>query len=324
MIWVLFGVMLLAAALVVAWPIYRRERRLSAGLVAGVAIVLVLSAGLYGTLGVPVTPDMAATIDEMLRSLEERLAEDPTNVAGWQMLGRSQMQLGNWDEAVAAFERAAELEERRNPQTLADLGEALLNADPASVTGRAGQLFESALALAPANQKALFYGGIAALERGDAALAADRWEALLAQGAPPEVEAILRERVAAWRGTPGAAEEAAVVQVGVALSAAADEAVGPDATVYIIARDPARPSPPVAAVRRKAAELPLTVALRDADSMLPGRPLSSFERLEIVARASVSGEPTEQRGDWFGLQTVSRDPATGAAAVDIVIGQQVN
>jgi cytochrome c-type biogenesis protein CcmH len=323
MIWVLFGAMLLAAALFVAWPMYRRERRLSAGLAFGVAIVLFLSAGLYARLGVPVPPEAPGSIDDMLASLERRLADEPGNIAGWKLLGRSHGHLGNWNEAVRAYERAAELESRSNPATLADLGEALLNAEPESISGRAGQLFESALALAPANPKALFYGGIAALERGDAALAADRWEALLAQGAPPEVEAILRERVAAWRAAAGGPAQAGpVVEVEVALSPDAAAAVAPDTTVYIIARDPAQPSPPIAAVRRRASELPATVPLGDGDSMIPGRVLSAYHRLEIVARASLSGEPAEQPGDWYGRETVSRE-ASGTAAVEVVIGQRV-
>lgn len=324
MIWVLFGVMLLAAALFVAWPLWRHERRVSPGLAGAVAVVLLLSAGVYAYLGTPVPPPASrASIDDMMASLERRLAEEPENVEGWKLLARSHMQLRNYDDAIRAYERAVELESASNPQTLADLGEAVLNDKPESITGRAGELFENALALAPANPKALFYGGIVAVERGDSALAADRWEALLAQSPPPEVEAILRERVAIWRGeTPdaSAAPPAPVVQVDVALSPDADAAVDPDATVYIFARDPGQPSPPIAVVRRKASELPLRVALGDADSMIPGRLLSSFERLEIVARASVSGEPVEQSGDWYGQQTI----ATGAVAdVAILIERKV-
>lgn len=323
MIWVAFGAMLVVAILCVAWPMYRRDRRISPGLVAGVAAVVLLSGGLYSLLGVPVPPDPPASLAEMLASLEARLAREPENLDGWKMLGRSQMQLGNYAEAARAYERAVELESRSNPQTLADLGEAVLNAAPESIGGRAGQLFEGALALAPANPKALFYGGIVALQRGDQALAADRWEALLAQGPPPEIETILRERIAAWRGENAGAETAPVVEVQVALSADAVAALAPDTTVYIIARDPARPTPPIAAVRRKASELPLKVALGDADSMFPARPLSSFEQLEIVARASPSGEPAARAGDWYGQQTVSRADGGSAAAVEVVIGQRV-
>ncbi|HEX2140493.1 MAG TPA: hypothetical protein VHG33_12360, partial [Woeseiaceae bacterium] len=192
----------------------------------------------------------------------------------------------------------------------------LLNSDSDSITGRAGELFENSLALAPDNPKALFYGGIAAVSRGNTSLAADRWEALLAQSPPPEVQAILRDRIAVWRdesgGTAVAADtgsDEAVIRVELSMSEDARQAVSPDATVYVIARDPAQPSPPIAAVRRKAAELPLTLTLGDADSMLPGRRLSSFDRVEIVARASLSGQPLEQPGDWYGRQTIAAGDA---------------
>jgi cytochrome c-type biogenesis protein CcmH len=316
MIWFLFGVMLLAAALCVAWPLYRHERRLlSPGLAAGVGTVLLLSAVLYSRIGTPVPP-AAPDVGEMIASLEGRLANEPDNLEGWKMLGRSHMQLENFAEAVRAYARAVELESGTNAQTLADLGEALLNSDSDSITGRAGELFENAVAVGPDNPKALFFGGIAAVARGDADLAADRWEALLAQSPPPEVQAILRERIAAWRGQgsgnavpASAATGEAVVRVAVSMSEDARQAIGPDATVYIIARDPAQPSPPIAAVRRKAGELPLSVALGDADSMIPGRLLSSFDRLEIVARASLSGQPLEQAGDWYGRQTIAAGDA---------------
>jgi cytochrome c-type biogenesis protein CcmH len=327
MIWLLFGLMLLAAALFVAWPLYRRERRLSASLVAGVGTVMVLSAGVYSFTGTPVEPP-APSVDAMMSSLEQRLAEQPDDLDGWKMLGRSAIHLEDWPKAVTAFERAVELESATNAQTLADLGEAMLNNDWNTITGRAGDLFENAIVISPTNHKALFYAGVAAVERGNLELGAERWEALLAQSPPPEVQAILRERIAVWRGeepaaTPAVATGEAVIEVDLSLSADASEAVGPDATVYIIARDPAQPSPPVAAVRRKASELPLTVTLGDGDSMIPGRLLSSFRQLEIVARASISGEPLARAGDWYGQETI--DPGAGgiADAVRIHIEQRV-
>ena len=320
MIWFLFGVMLLAAALCIAWPLYRHDRRLSPGLAAGVGTVLVVSAAVYSLVGTPVPPE-TPDVGEMLASLEARLAEQPDDVDGWKMLGRSYMHLENYPGAVRAFTRAVELEGSANAQTLASLGEALLGTDREALTGNAGRLFENALAISPNDQRALFYAGMAAAARGDTPLAADRWEALLAQSPPPEVRAILEERVAAWRGTgmeAGGSPGSPVVQVDVSLSDDARAAIGPDATVFIIARDPAQPSPPIAAVRRKVSELPVTVSLGDADSMIPGRLLSSFDNLEIVARASLSGQPLAQSGDWYGRQTIA-----GGGTVQIRIEQKV-
>jgi cytochrome c-type biogenesis protein CcmH len=266
----------------------------------------------------------------MMASLEQRLAEQPDDLDGWKMLGRSYLQLQKFPQAIAAFERAVELEASSNPDTLADLGEAVLSNDDTAITGRAGDLFEQAVAVGPANPKALFYGGIAASARGDRALAAERWEALLALSPPPEIRTILEQRVAAWRGVeppragegekPQAEVTQPVVAVDVSLGADAAREIGPDATVFIIARDPAQPSPPIAALRRKASELPLRVALGDVDAMMPGRLLSAYDTLEIVARASVSGEPLEQAGDWYGERTIS---TADTRAINIVIEQKV-
>jgi cytochrome c-type biogenesis protein CcmH len=67
-------------------------------------------------------------------------------------------------------------------------------------------------------------------------------------------------------------------------------------------------------------ELPTIVALDDGDAMLPGRQLSAFPRLEILARVSLSGEPTAQAGDWYGDRVVT---VADEQAFDIVIGRQV-
>jgi cytochrome c-type biogenesis protein CcmH len=325
-IWFLFGLMLLAAALVVTWPMYRKERRLSPGLIASVVIVLGVSALVYSGIGTPVPPPPIASVDEMVAALDRRLQENPDDVEGWKMLGRSYMQLENYPKAIAAFERAVAMENPASAQTLAALGEALLIEQGSAGSSRTVQLFESALAAEPTNPKALFYGGIVAIERGDRELAAKRWEALLALSPPPEIEDILRLRVAEWRGEdqPGTQRDGAatekVIAVNVSLGPGAASAVSSDATVFIIARDPAQPSPPIAATRRTVSELPALVSLSDADAMIPGRLLSGFERLEIVARVSMAGGPAAQPGDWYGEFVVSHP---GTEAVDIVIDRQL-
>ena len=104
------------------------------------------------------------------------------------------------------------------------------------------------------------------------------------------------------------------------LGGSALDAVAPGSTIFIIARDPAQPSPPIAAVRRRANELPSAITLTDADAMIPGRLLSGFDRLEIVARASTSGQPMAQSGDWFGAAELD----TGESrSLSIIIDQQV-
>ena len=83
---------------------------------------------------------------------------------------------------------------------------------------------------------------------------------------------------------------------------------------------PAQPRPPIAAVRRRVSELPTVVALSDSDAMIPGRLLSGFSEVEIVARVSMSGQPIAQTGDWYGEKIV-RPSETGE--ISIVIDREV-
>lgn len=316
MLFFVFGAMCLLAIGFAVRPLLNDAQRL--GLLTGAAIVFVaaLSAGLYaytGQPGVPSGPGQQPDVDDMIESLAARLERQPDDLAGWQMLGRSYMALGDFDGAVAAFERAADLESPQTAQTLVSLGAALAQRDGQRLSPRAIALFENALALEPDYPEALFWSGIGAANRGDTALAADRWERLLATNPSPEVAGILEQRIAVWRGErppPAAAppvevpvptddQGGAVVRASITLSDAARGALPADATVFLIARDPSQPSPPIAVTRRRLSELPAIVGLRDRDSMIPGRTLSGFEEFELVARVSLSGSPGEQPGDWF-------------------------
>ena len=123
---------------------------------------------------------------------------------------------------------------------------------------------------------------------------------------------------------PAAADETvpddAVVSARVALSEEAVAAINRDASVFIIARDPAAPSPPIAVTRRLLSELPAVVSLTDAQSMVEGRNLSAFAELEILARVSLSGGPAAASGDWFGSKLVR--PAENRS-ITLTINQQV-
>jgi len=322
--------MLLVAALVVAWPLIRQERRLTLRSALAIVIVIAVSAAMYSQTGQPGAETAVAetiSVDEMVDSLARRLETEQDDLKGWKMLARSYSQLKRYPQAIAAYERAVELEKYRDGQTLVDLGEAIMMNDNNAVRGWASQLFENALAIAPRNPKALFYGGIAAIERGEPLVAADRWETLLETSPPVEIEGILRQRIAEWRGleAPSSAPvneggTAVEITISVSLGEAAGAAVNSGAAVFIIARDPAKPGPPVAAARRLVSELPFAVTLTDADAMIPGRTLSNFATLEIVARVSASGQPIAQPGDWFGNQVID----TGTTRdLDIVIEHQV-
>ncbi|MEM7501064.1 MAG: tetratricopeptide repeat protein [Pseudomonadota bacterium] len=326
MLWAIFGVMAAGALAAIVWPLYRSEQRVTARAAVVGLCVLVVSGALYQRIGQPNASTVAAEspdVDEMVASLSARLEREPNDIAGWKMLGRSYSVMRRYSDAVAAYERAVELEGSSNGQTIVDLGEAVLMNDGRTLAGRAGELFESALAVAPGNPKALFYSGLAAAERGDQLLAADRWEELLVTSPPPEIESVLTQRIAEWRGEAeqGSGEPVdSNLTIELALATDAQASIPADATVFVIARDPDQPSPPIAVARRKADELPLQLTLSDADAMIPGRKLSAFKDVEIVSRASISGQPIAQSGDWFGSVQID---TSATRNLSIVIDKRV-
>ncbi len=342
-LWIIFAVMSLGAVAFAVWPVFKRQRRLSPLVAFSVIFVVGLSTGLYYKQGKPELPSASAggaqqSMDEAVAGLIDKLADNPDNPQGWMMLGRSYMSMRNYAGAVEAYEKASELESAQNPQALVGLGEALLSAAGGAWDGRIVSLFENALALDPNNPTALFYGGVAASNRGQTAIAADRWERLLGLNPPADIQDILRQGIADWRGETqplpashppidsGAAAaadpapearpepapvelppmgEGAVVRANVSLSSEAAAALPPEATVFLIARDPAQPMPPIAATRRMLSELPALIELGDAESMVAGRNLSGFAEFELVARVSRSGQPMAAPGDWYGTIIVN-------------------
>ena len=342
-LWIFFAVMLLVAIGFVVIPLYQQQKKLTTVIAVSVIVVVAISAGLYHKNGTPDAPAGAgaqAGVDDLLIELAQRLDKNPSDIEGWKMLGRSYSTVGNFQGAINAFEHVIELDGGKDAESLVALGESLLAGSGGGIEGRVATLFESALAIDENNPQALFYGGIGAFNRDDPELAASRWERLLGLDPPAEIEGILRQRVAEWRGetaaampadhppisttpepeqTPPVIDQPDVV-LSVAISVAGTANVPAGALAFLIARDPAQPSPPIAVKRLNTSELPTTVNLADADSMVAGRALSGFSEVELLVRVSMSGQRTQQPGDWIGVQVVK--PAENKN-VELLIDQQV-
>jgi cytochrome c-type biogenesis protein CcmH len=339
--WLVLVVLCLAAIAFAVLPLWKSAHRLSPLIATVIVFTVGAAALLYNQIGSPGVPSGRAADDlpgmeDAIASLQARLESNPEDAAGWSMLGRTYMALENFDGAVEAYETAMEIEGASVAQTMVDLAVAIVNRDQSTLEGRTASLIESAMALEPNNPSALFYSGVAAANRGDTETAASRWEKLLSLNPPDNVRGILEQGIARWRGEamPAAATEAAtqaapaddrapddaIVSARIALSEEALAALTQDASVFVIARDPAAPSPPIAVTRRLLSELPAVVSLTDAQSMVQGRNLSMFAEIELLARVSLSGSPAASSGDWFGSLIVR--PAENGS-VFLTIDQQV-
>jgi cytochrome c-type biogenesis protein CcmH len=264
----------------------------------------------------------AQQLDAMVERLAARLRENPDDVEGWKLLGRSYGALGRFPEAVDAYLKAA-TRAPRDAQILADLADVLAMSRGQSLQGEPEKLVLRALELDPQNLKALALAGTAAFERKDFAGAVRYWERMLPLVAADSEDArSIQASIAEARSLlkPGAVPAAAALKGTVRIAPDLKAKVSPDDTVFVFARAAQGPPMPLAVKRVKARELPLEFALDDSMAMAPGMQLSGFPRVIVGARVSKSGSATPQAGD---LQGASAPVANDASGVSVVIDSVV-
>ena len=305
-----------------------------------IVLAIPLAAALvYAQLGSPVVFDFvpaqqAAGHEGMTREefsalvdkLVDRIDADPSDPTGWQMLTRSYVILGDAKRAEAAWQRlGAKVPD--NADVLVDWADLLVVAQSGKFEGDPQRLIDRALELEPAHPKALALAGTAAYQRDDFAAAAGYWERILAQIPPGDdvgrgVRASIDEARAKAGMAPLAAAEgnaapapssplkvAGRLQVDGAL---AGQVAAEDA-VFVFVRGEAG-GPPLAALRFKGSELPVSFDFDGAMLMMGDAPVP--ERIVVAARVSKGGDATARAGD---LEGVSAPVAPDADGVTVTI-----
>jgi cytochrome c-type biogenesis protein CcmH len=169
--WLSVAVLCAIAVGVIVWPLWRQRRSSGRWSPVGLAVaaaVVPSALGLYLSVS-NWNPEVAARAsegDRLVAELAARLERNPDDVEGWRLLANSYMALGRYEQGRAAYQQVW----ARTPVPDDDLkiafAESQILTDRASLTGDAGRLVEEVLAAQPGNPKALWYGGLVALELG--------------------------------------------------------------------------------------------------------------------------------------------------------------
>jgi len=294
-------------------------------LVLGIAIPA-LAVALYFAIGNPGALDprraadgevTAQQIEAMVERLAARLRENPDDTDGWKLLGRSHAALGRFADAVNAYAKAAS-QAPRDPQLLADFADALAMTRGESLQGEPEKLVLRALEIDPGNLKALALAGTAAFERKDYKAATGHWQRMLPLVPPDSKDAraiqssIDEARALAGTGAAKPTGLRGIVRIAPELKGK----VAPDDSLFIFARAADGPPMPLAVLRVRARDLPVSFALDDSMAMAPSMRLSGFQRVVVGARVSKSAGAAPQPGD---LQGSSAPVASDAAGVTVVI-----
>lgn len=289
------------------------------------------------TSGSPSGDVTAGQIEEMVAKLATRLENQATPQPGddkaWTMLARSYAVLQRFPEANRAFTRALVLSPD-NAQLMADQADVLAMLQNQRVSGEPATLVHRALKIDPRNLKALALAGTAAFEQKDFAGALNYWTQAKQIADPGSefaagLERSIQQAQSAGGHVPAPAPATDVVQAPVAktpLSAAVApgetkpaaganggkisgvvQLAGPLAgkaapgdTLFVFARAAQGPRMPLAILKVRAGDLPLTFTLDDSTAMTPEMKLSKFPSVVVGARISRSGDAMARSGDLVG------------------------
>lgn len=303
-----------------------------ATLISVVILVPVLATPLYYFFGKPellssVTPQNPGEMnqDSMLNainSLVTKLKNEPNNIEGWRLLGRSYTTLNRMDDAMLAYQKALKLNDKDVASLLA-YAELVTSSNQGDPKGFPERLIKRALLVSPDNEKALWLYGVVRYQYEDYEGTLKYWKKLLfMQEKGSEQEAFLNENIqkamdammassgqiastgdSTQNNTVADAEDAsgnASVEVTVMLGKQFNDQISESDIVFIYAQAVKGPPMPLAVVRKQVAELPVKVTLDDSMAMMPMARISKFKQIKISAHISRSGTANKQSGDLFG------------------------
>tara|TARA_B100000614_G_scaffold97757_1_gene88185 strand:+ start:10956 stop:11870 length:915 start_codon:yes stop_codon:yes gene_type:complete len=259
-------------------------------------IFIAVSAPIYYFIGSPQSISLLESesqIDRTIEMLNVRLSEDPEDLDALRALANSYVLKNSLENAFLSFEKIISLENYQNADTLADYGEIMINSGDSSYLSQADRLFERSLQIDGTNAKALFLGGLTAATMEEWSLAVKRWQVLLEQSPPDEIKNTLENKITEWKNLSNTNVEADGYKVNVAVDSnlIASLVDYPDKVLYIIVRDPNNKRPPLAVVREEVKTA--SVIINNSNAMISGTDLKRFNRLEIVGRISLSGDPLD-------------------------------
>jgi cytochrome c-type biogenesis protein CcmH len=342
--WIVAACMSVFALGFLIWPIWRARETTGnwplPGLIAAAALVP-LAVFVYqyvrtwdGNLDTGAIAAANADQLSVINQLAEKMQDNPDDVEGWMLLGRSYLTLQQYPDARMAFLQAWQRTPTPDNSLKLGLAMAMIHSDPATVSADGGQLIEEVLASEPRNQQALWYGGLVAAERGRLDVARSRWATLLETNPPAEIAQVLQTQIAeldalagvqrspapvAAQTAPGTTAVAGPVirlQLSLGEGFSADD-FGPSARLFIFARAQAG-GPPLAVIPASVSDLPGEFTLSDSNVMIQGNQLSNFNEIQLVARISRGGTPTQESGDVY---AETRYAIADGGIVELVLDQ---
>ncbi len=256
----------------------------------------------------PIEPEQ---VEGMVKTLQTKLQANPSDAVGWAMLARTFSVVGRTTEAVDAYAHAVKLQ-GDDAALLVDYADALAVKNGRSLEGEPLKLLTRALEVEPHNIKGLAMAGKYAFDHQDFTSAVRKWEQVVSQSPADNlfVQQISKDlataRVKAGVVVAGAGAARSDVAPGggiqgaVTLAASLASTVSPEDTVFVTVRAVDGSRLPLAIIRKKAKDLPVSFQLGGVVSDPSKTPLPLPDKVQVTARITKTGSATPQGGDLVG------------------------
>ena len=257
------------------------------------------------------TDNPAMDMQTAIKQLQEKLVENPDDLEGQLLYGRSMMSTQQYEYAVGAYQKANQLMPN-NATILTDLAEAIaFKNNTGSFLGEPEQYLEQAIAVDPQHQKAMWLQGIVYYENLQYLEAEKIWTDLLFQVSSPNIKSTITEQINQARKAQNKATidtdpsvnpiQASTAGYFVVINASESMRsmdFKPSARIFVYAKQVNGPPMPIAAAPvSQPFNWPISIQLSDANSLNPERKLSDFEQIEFSAKLSHSGSATPAADD---------------------------
>ena len=275
--------------------------------------------------------EQLASVDEMLNRVERRLLDNPDNADDWLMLANSYLVLKRYPESIRAFENLYRLK-GDEPSLLLRYADALAMANSGVFSGKPAEMIKKALVLDPENTMGLWLAGLVSYEEGKIDEAINYWEKVLPKLKDGSEEqnnikkylefAYQNNNIPREENTPDLSNRKKYsIKLNIELSS---DFYGIDKNqiVFIYAKSEDKTNNmPIIVLRKKVADLPLTIELDDSMVMLPSNKLSDYQSVRVIARVSKSGNAKANKGDPIGvIDSISTDSKETA---ELIINKKV-
>lgn len=246
-----------------------------------------------------------------IEKLQQHIESNPEDSEAWYNLGQTYVAVGDFDEAVIAFNRVIKIE-GEHADILGAIAQALYYKNDQQISAQVQEYIDKALALDINDPSTNILLGMHNFIGEEYQKAIIHWQRVIDANNQGVNITALKEAVAEAKNRLGIAVENPTptpqvepgsgpqLKVNVRLSddIAKQLAQGEDRVVFIYAVPTNGQRMPLAAVKMKASDLPTVVVLNNSQAMTSENNLSSVDKVHIYAIVSMQGGVGIKSGDY--------------------------